>query len=411
VTPIAESPAAASSVLHSPIPLEEFAPSTLPVRQARSLPPACYTSSAFYEYEREVIFAREWLCVGRAEQLPEVGDYLALTVADEPIVVLRDRDGEIAAMSAVCQHRGVPIVEGSGNCGRFLRCPYHWWTYDLTGRLVAAPQMHEAEGFDKADVALPRLQVEVWNGFVFVNFDETAAPLAPRLARLDALLTNYHVDQLVTTEQEISHHDFNWKIMVENGIEPYHATYLHHRMVEAPKERNYEDIGREEHESFVVSLVNHGFYDAALNPTYQSYFPPIETLTDQERRRFGFASVLPNLMLGWQSDMMFWFLLLPSGPERVDFRWAYLLPASTRQVMNYEMLLAMTRDGVASYNAEDLPIAEAMQRGMRSRYAPRGRYSHEEEVLTQFNRWLVSRYAAAEQSFSPPPPHLPLEES
>lgn len=381
----------------SPIPLAEFEPSTRPVRQASSMPPACYTSPAFYEFERDAIFGREWICIGRAEQVPNPGDYLGVTVVDEPLVMLRDRDGEIVVMSAVCRHRGVPLVDGPGNCGQFLRCPYHWWTYDLTGRLVAAPQMQEAEGFDKSDVRLPRLAVELWNGFVFVNFDEAAEPLAPRLTRLTALLANYHVDQLVTTEQEISDHGFNWKIMVENGIEPYHATYLHHRLIEAPKERNYHNFGHEEGEGFVVSLVNHGFFDAALNPTYQRYFPAIETLTDEERRRFGFATVLPNLMLGWQADLMFWFLLLPTGPEHVDFRWAYLLPEATRKVLNFESLLQMTREGVEMYNADDLPIADAMQRGMRSRFAPRGRYSHEEEVLTQFNRWLVNRYEAAEQ--------------
>jgi phenylpropionate dioxygenase-like ring-hydroxylating dioxygenase large terminal subunit len=360
------------------------------------MPPRSYTDSDFYEYEKGAIFGREWICLGRLEQVPNSGDYFAIDVIDEPLVVVRGDDNQIRVLSAVCQHRGVPIVEGAGNCGRFLRCPYHWWTYDLEGQLVAAPQMREAAGFDRKDVRLPELRVEVWNGFIFINFNDDAAPLASRLSRLTDLLANYHVADLVTTEPIASAHEFNWKIMVENGIEPYHATYLHHSQVDAPKERNYELFGYSDEDGAIVSLVNHGFVDAALNPTYRSYFPPIESLTDQERRRFGFATVMPNLMLGWQSDMVFWFILLPTGPESVDFRWAYLLPESTRDVLGYEKLLELTKEGVDGYNDEDLPIATSMQKGMRSRFAPRGRYSHEEEILTQFNRWLVSRYQAEE---------------
>ena len=361
------------------------------------MPPEIYTSVEFYEYEKEAIFDREWLCLGRAEQIPNRGDYFAITVCDEPLVVLRDNDDDVVVMSSVCQHRGVPIVEGAGNCGRYLRCPYHWWTYSLSGQLASAPQMQEAIGFDKSEVRLPRLNVELWNGFIFANFDADAEPLATKLARLDELLRNYDLASLVTTEPVESHHEFNWKIMVENGIEPYHATYLHHSQVEAPKERNYEDFGFSDTDGAIVSLVNHGFVDAALNPTYSSYFPVIETLSDQERRRFGFAAVMPNLMLGWQSDLVFWFLILPTAVDGVDFRWGYLLPESTRKVIGYEKLLELTLAGVDGYNDEDLPIATAMQKGMRSRFAPRGRYSHEEEVLTHFNRWLLKRYDGQEQ--------------
>jgi phenylpropionate dioxygenase-like ring-hydroxylating dioxygenase large terminal subunit len=287
-------------------------------------------------------------------------------------------------------------VEGEGNCGRFLRCPYHWWTYDLDGRLVGAPEMHGVEEFERADHGLPRLAVEVWNGFVFACHDPRAAPLAPRLERLDAWLANYGLAELVSTPVEVSEGlPFNWKLMVENGIEPYHATFLHHAMVPAPKERAYEAMPHLDGEGQIVSIVYHGFLDAALNPTYRPLLPVIETLTEDERRRFGFGTVPPNLMLGWQSDMLFWFLVCPTSVGEVTLRWSYLVPRTTAELPVFGKLLAAVRSGIEDYNAEDLPMAVSMQRGLRSRYAPRGRYSHEEEVLVQFNRWLLERYRRA----------------
>ncbi len=380
----------------SPIPLDDFEESAVHIRSARSLPPAAYTSDAFYEFEREAIFGREWFCVGRAEQIPNKGDYVTVTIAGEPLVAVRKADGSISVLSAVCQHRGALVARGSGSCGGHLRCPYHWWTYDLDGRLVTAPEMQMTDEFDKAAHPLASLQVEVWEGFVFACFDRDAPPLGPRLAPLAEYLSGYGLSTLKTsTPEDTTGHPFNWKLMVENGIEPYHAVYLHHGQFEAPRERSYATFDLESGDA-IVSVVNHGFTDAALNPTYRPYFPVIETLSDEQRRRFGFATIPPNLMMGWQADMMFWFLVLPTSARTIDMRWGYLVPESTHELPVFDQLLELTRTGIEGYNAQDLPIAEMMQVGLGSKFAPRGRYSHAEEVLTRFNQWLLKRYRAAE---------------
>jgi phenylpropionate dioxygenase-like ring-hydroxylating dioxygenase large terminal subunit len=377
----------------SPIPLEELDASVGDVRDVLSLPPDCYTSDAFFEFEKATIWSHEWFCVGRAEQVPEPGDYRTITVVNEPLIMVRRRDGEIAVLTAVCQHRGMKVVDDHGNCGRYLRCPYHWWTYELDGRLVATPKMTETKGFDRADHGLPSLAVEIWNGFVFANFDHGAEPLAPRLSGLDDHLRNYHLGDLVTSEVQLFPREpFNWKLMMENGVEPYHATYLHSGMFEPPPTRHYTNLGFDDDQGYIVSVVHHGLRDMALNPTYQPLFPVIETLTDEERARFAFGTVPPNLMLGWQSDMVFWFLLLPNEAATVDMQWGLCMPASTHGLINYGQLLTLARQGIEDYNAEDLPVAEAMHEGMASRFAPRGRYSVEEEVLAHLNRWLITRY-------------------
>lgn len=108
--------------------------------QPRMLPRECFTLPAFFDFEREAIFARSWICVGRADQIPEPGDVMPAKVADEPLIIVRGEDGIIRALSAVCQHRGSRYPCEGGKV-RGFRCPLHFWSYDLEGRLVAAARM------------------------------------------------------------------------------------------------------------------------------------------------------------------------------------------------------------------------------------------------------------------------------
>jgi phenylpropionate dioxygenase-like ring-hydroxylating dioxygenase large terminal subunit len=171
--------------------LDAFEQSVLPVNEARSLPPELYTSEEFFAFEQEAIFGHDWLCVGREAQVPEPGDWYVFEIVDEPLLVVRGKDGQVRVLSAVCQHRGMVVAEGAGSgCTKFT-CPYHHWSYALDGRLLGAPAMEQALGFDKSEHALPELRVEVWQGFIFCTFDPDVAPLAPSLAELDPHLEHF----------------------------------------------------------------------------------------------------------------------------------------------------------------------------------------------------------------------------
>ncbi len=206
---------------------DSFADSIRAVNEARLLPSLIYTSQEFYEFERQSIFQHEWLCVGRVDQVPEPGDFRCITIAGEPLIMLRDSDGSVGVISAVCQHRGMVLAEGSGNTRRFT-CPYHHWSYGLDGSLLGAPAMERAVGFDKGDHGLPRLRTELWQGFVFCNLDPDAVPLGPSLAKIDAMLENYDLPETVTREgKTLPGLQWNWKVMMENFNDPYHASRLH----------------------------------------------------------------------------------------------------------------------------------------------------------------------------------------
>src|SRR5512134_3261419 len=132
-----------------------------PLATASTLPPRCYVDPAVYAREVERIFRREWICVGREDEIAAPGDHFAFTLFGDPLVAVRGDDGAIRVLSRVCRHRWMPVVEGRGN-RRSFQCPYHLWTYALDGRLLGAPEMQRAEGFERASCRLPALRVETW---------------------------------------------------------------------------------------------------------------------------------------------------------------------------------------------------------------------------------------------------------
>ncbi len=146
-------------------PMDELAQNVAqPFERARAMPPGVYTSDAFLAEELEKVFRQDWFCVTRADALAEPGDYTTLDLAGQPIMVIRDRDGQLRAQSNVCLHRMSTLLEGSGNT-RSIVCPYHAWTYDLDGRLRGAPAMTLNESFCKDAYALPqKLSLRVMAG-------------------------------------------------------------------------------------------------------------------------------------------------------------------------------------------------------------------------------------------------------
>jgi nitrite reductase/ring-hydroxylating ferredoxin subunit len=147
-----------------------------------TLPGRDYHEPDVFELERHAVFARSWTCVGRSEDLAREGDYVAIDVADEPLILLRGRDGQMRAFANTCRHRGTQLLEGTGNV-RAVTCPYHAWTYALDGSLAGTPNVHAEDGVDRDALGLHRVRLAEWGGFVFVNLDGTATAFEDELAR------------------------------------------------------------------------------------------------------------------------------------------------------------------------------------------------------------------------------------
>jgi phenylpropionate dioxygenase-like ring-hydroxylating dioxygenase large terminal subunit len=373
--------------------------SVLDVSAASTLPPSLYTSADVLAFERDALFAKEWLCVGRAERIPAPGDWFTVTICDEPIIVVRDKTGEVRAMSAVCQHRAMQVCDGQGNSTTF-KCPYHHWNYALDGRLLGAPAMERTVGFDKADYGLPPLQVELWQGFVFVNLDPDAAPLAPTLAQYEPYLEHYDLaDAVCPGTFTLTDLPWNWKVMFENFNDGYHANRLHQYVQDfCPSNLSDFPVEYDPESNVVFRTGGYTHIDGGFNATHQAIMPVFPRLTDEERTRSTFALIPPTLCFGTAPDQCFFFLVRPTGPETIDVEIGYIFHPSALDDPLFEYKLKLSDVGVQVFVEQDQDATTKVQRGLRSRFAPRGRYSWQEESHVRFNRWLVQRYRAAATS-------------
>ena len=193
-----------------------------------SLAAKYYTDPEVFKLETDGLLARTWQFAGHASQLKETGDYFTFDMAGESLFCIKGRDGEIRTFYNVCQHRAHQLVSGQGQT-RVVVCPYHAWTYELTGELRAGPNIKAVEGFDKSSICLTSVRTEVFLGFIFVNLDKDAKPMDDWFPNVRTELESYipHWDTLAPLEWVEIPENCNWKVSVENYSECYHCTLNH----------------------------------------------------------------------------------------------------------------------------------------------------------------------------------------
>ena len=380
---------------------------------APMLPRFCYTSAAFFDFEREAVFARSWVCVGRTDQLPRPGDCLSVSVAGEKLIVARTMTGDIRAMSAVCQHRGHVIACDADRPHGVLRCPLHYWTYDLEGRLVGAPRIGEMLSRLRDTVRLPPVRLELWHGFIFVNLDPDAAPLAPSLAKVEPSWQGYDEADFVTVPPvtATTPMPWNWKLQLENFTDAYHPEFVHkgtHDFAPSVHPATPGDgvafTPMADGDNAIVRSVPMLRSDGGMMRDgwgAEAMFPPIQSLSPAQRGRLTFAMVPPNLQLMFAPGAVSYTLLVP---EAVDATFAssdrvtgggWILPRKTVALSDFAERTAAVREGAGKIWAQDVPINNAMQAGKRSRFMPEGCYGPLETTLVQFNAWLLRAYHRA----------------
>ncbi len=194
----------------------------------RALAGHFYCDPAVFEIEKAGLMARTWQFAGHASRLKRPGDYLTFELAGESLFCVRDRDGLVRCFYNVCQHRAHHLVSGEGNAS-LLVCPYHAWTYELSGRLRGAPNARAVPGFDRSGICLTEVRCEVFLGFVFVNLDPAALPMDDWFPRVRAELEDWIPDweALEPLEWVEIPERCNWKVSVENYSECYHCSLNH----------------------------------------------------------------------------------------------------------------------------------------------------------------------------------------
>ena len=336
----------------------------------RTLPWPWYFEPDVLRREHARIFLRSWQYVGRAAQAAEPGSYFTASLGLAPVVVTRARDGELRAFLNVCRHRGFVVADGEGR-RETLQCRYHAWTYELDGRLRAAPRSDREPGFDPEELSLAQLRLETWGPFVFVNAAPDAEPLADALGPIPAQLAEIvDVDTLEFRFRTEFTVEANWKIACENFLECYHCAVAH--------------------PGFSAAVdVSPDAYRLATDGLTSSQFGPLRTERDSflsgcevGRSQFHFLwpsfgiNVFPgrpNLSCG---------PMIPVGPERTARFLDYFFAPGVDVSWVEELVEFDNQIG-----REDTTLVEGVQRGLRSGVLADGRVLEEsEQLVAHFQR-------------------------
>jgi len=360
---------------------------SVPFRMARAMPKSVYTDPGFAEQERAGIFAREWLCVGRAESLAAPGDYLTATLAGEPVIVLRDGAGGIRALSNVCRHRMSTLLEGRGNV-RSIVCPYHAWTYNLDGSLRGAPAMTRNDSFCREDVALPPVRCEVWRGWIMVTLNPDAPPVGEALREVDDLVGHLDMGSYAETFRETFRWATNWKVLAENFMESYHLPACHRGTIGGAS-RLDEMVCPEGRAAFNY----HWILKDDTVPLALAH-PTNTTLSGEDRRKTWLLAIYPSLLITLTPGYFWYLSLTPDGPGHVNVLFGGGMSPEWLADPAAPRLLAEVKALLDAVNAEDKGCVERVYRGLCATLSAPGPLSHLERPNYDFARYLAARIPA-----------------
>ncbi len=323
----------------------------------RGTPQCEYTDPAVFDQELADVFGNDWVMVGRQGSIPEPGSYLTASIGKRPIVCIRQKDGSIRAFANFCLHRYAKLLDGRGKAGRIV-CPYHAWTYEITGRLIG---ISEPKGFGnacKSEMGLKELACEVWLGFIFVALRHDLPPMAEKLAPLASHLAHYDLstyeDRYVFDEEEWVG---NWKLVYENFVECYHVTYAHRQSIGPTNPTSLAELGPMSQAQFSVHY----------NPYRPEDLPEVHNpaLDADERRRLLVIGIYPNALVAIDANFMWWMMLEPRAADRTNGRWGLSFSPKTMSGMkDPEAFAEKIREVIHTATMEDKKVVAAVQQGV-----------------------------------------------
>jgi glycine betaine catabolism A len=364
-----------------------------------SLPSSWYRSERVLALEKERIFCREWICIGREEELSGAGAFKIIDVLGESLIVLRNRSGALRAFYNVCRHRGSRLCRETdpagvrlpgGIGGGRITCPYHQWSYDLDGQLLNAPHLTGEPGFERSHFSLYPAAIDSWGGFLFLHLTPASAvPLAQQLDAIPARTARYPLGELRIGHTLRYQVGANWKVLCENYNECYHCGGVHPELcaiVPAFRERGGAGLDW-------TRGVPHrdGAYTFTLDgKTHRRAFP---TLNEDERVRHKGELVYPNLWVSLACDHVAVFILQPRGVAHTEIVCHFLFEPFEMARSDFD-----PSDTVQFWdlvNRQDWAICESVQQGISSRVHELGYYAPMEDFNLDIRRYVLERIGDA----------------
>ncbi len=363
-----------------------------------------YLTEHIFQREKDRIFSREWMCVGRAEEVPNPGDYLLLDLVGESILVVRTRDGTLAAHYNVCRHRGSQLIfptvgqlpvefggaVGRGSFASGIKCPYHAWTYGLDGSLRTAPYLEEGDGLCKEELSLYPVGVETWGGFLFLNLSPEVAraegrTLSTQLGGAPERVRRYPLAELRSARRLRYEVAANWKVILENYNECYHCGPVHPelcRVVPAFRQQGGMELDWDRG-------VPHreGAWTFTLSGTTNRQ--PFAGLDADERIRHKGELMYPNFMCSLSAEHAAAFTLWPRDAGHTTVVCDFLFHPDEMARPDFDPMDAVEFWDIT--NQQDWVICASVQRGMASRVFQSGFYAPMESLSLDIRRYIKEK--------------------
>jgi choline monooxygenase len=331
----------------------------IPLDRASTIPNSWYTAPEVYEREREAVFARTWQMIGRREQVALAGQFLTADIAGEAVLVIRGEDGILRAFFNICRHRAARLCPDECGTVTKLRCRYHGWTYDLSGRLRGVPEFDGVENFTREENGLPPVAVAEWGPFVWVHLTPPREPLEAYLGPLPVWAEETEVFTGLKWHSRKSYDlACNWKVYADNYLDGgYHVNTVHPALADALDYREYRTT-------------------CDGNTVIQSA-PTRSTTGSAAQTRTGTAAywwLYPNFMLNAYAGILDTNLVLPLGTDRCRVIFDFYFSDSLSEDLKRQSI-----EVAEQVQAEDIGVCEEVQRNLHSRYYTTGRYSVKRE--------------------------------
>lgn len=374
------------------------------------VPAARYRDPAFFALEQQYVFRREWLFAALATEIPSCGDRMAVDHLPAPIFLARGADGEIRAFYNSCRHRGSRLVDEGRSCadGRRIVCPYHAWSYELTGELRSVSEPRDFGEVDRSTLGLHPVRCETWAGMTFVNFDAEAAPLRRALGRVADELDDEFGDGAPDTEVHLLRKcawdvECNWKLGVDANLETYHVNSLHRATasnVIDQKSTTIELFGGGQSRMFLHSRPE------AQQDLPVPKFPRAGALGGEGVLTYG---IFPNVALVVSPYLLFTTNAWPVGPTRTRYEVYFMgaAPASEETQATWDFVLgfnvSVIEEDVAMLRGIQQSIDGGGMREMRLSYQERRIYQMHEEIDRRIGTERVPAGLAVPRVLPPPP--------
>ena len=369
-----------------------------PIKDAHGLPNECYTSKEYTLIERKKLFEDKWMVIGVASSLPNVGDAKPVDILGMPILLVRGKDKKIRVFHNVCSHRGLKLVTKPGNIKNVIRCPYHSWSYNFDGELVATPHIggmniHQTKDFERSKSNLKEIRSYIWLDLIMINinnnemsFEEYIKPLSDRWEEFWPIKDR----ELINHSNDFGYFKLNancnWKFAIENYCESYHLPWVH------PGLNSYSKIEDHYH---IQGLPNRfaGQGTVVYNPRFEGKekFPCFPNWPKNKENIAEYVALFPNVMLGIHKDHYYAYWLEPINHEfTLEHMELYYVGEEAANSKKFESLRKQNHKQWEDIQKEDVDIIQGMQNGRNSPFYNGGNFSPVMDNPTHhFHKWVA----------------------